>query len=111
MRNFRQLFINSTTAQKTVYMPMELILNKKCYVSSSCVLDFKKISSNTLDRTVREVLHLINQLHDGRPIGPALAAYSLSAAQGVPCIFWSLKVHHHRHKRPAFNPSPLHMRQ
>ena len=56
------------------------------------------------------MLHLLNQLRDGRPIGPALAAESRSAAQGVPCILWSLKVHHHRHKRPAFNPSPLHMR-
>jgi hypothetical protein len=28
-RNFRQLFRNFTTAQKLVYMPMELILNKK----------------------------------------------------------------------------------
>jgi len=27
-RNFRQLFINCTTAQKPVYIPMELILNK-----------------------------------------------------------------------------------
>jgi len=29
MRNFQQLFRNCTTAQKRVYMPMELILNKK----------------------------------------------------------------------------------
>jgi hypothetical protein len=28
------VFIKSTTAQKPVYMPMELILNKKSYVSS-----------------------------------------------------------------------------
>jgi hypothetical protein len=33
-RNFRQLFRNWTTAQKPVYMPMELILNKRRYVSS-----------------------------------------------------------------------------
>ena len=39
-RNFRQFFRNCTTAQKPVYMPMELILNKKSYVSSSCVFDF-----------------------------------------------------------------------
>jgi hypothetical protein len=31
--NFRQLFRNFTTAQKYVYMPMELILNNKIYVS------------------------------------------------------------------------------
>jgi hypothetical protein len=60
--------------------------------------------------TAREMLHLLNQLRDGRPIGPALAADSLSAAQGVPCILWSLKVHHHHHKRLALNPSPLHKR-
>jgi hypothetical protein len=41
-RNFRQLFRNCTTAQKPVYVPMELILNKKSYESSSCVSDFKK---------------------------------------------------------------------
>jgi len=28
-RNFRQLFRNCTTAQKPVYVPVELILNKK----------------------------------------------------------------------------------
>jgi hypothetical protein len=38
-RNFRQLFRNCTTVQKPVYMPMEVILNKKV-VSSSCVFDF-----------------------------------------------------------------------
>jgi transposase len=37
---FRQLFRNCTTAQKPVYMPMELILNIKGHVSSSCVFDF-----------------------------------------------------------------------
>ena len=42
---FGQLFRNWTTAQKPVYMPMEFILNKKRYVSSSCVFDFKKNQS------------------------------------------------------------------
>ena len=60
--------------------------------------------------TAREMLHAMNQLRDGRPIRPALAADSRSAAQRVPCMLWSLKVHHHCHKRPALNPSPLHTR-
>jgi hypothetical protein len=77
---------------------------------------YKNIANPLLPRclyilaTARGMLHLLNQLRDGRPIGPALATDSPSTAQGVPCILWSLKVHHHHHKRPAFNPSPLHMR-
>ena len=35
-RNFRQLFRNFMTTQKPVYVPMELILNKK----KICVFDF-----------------------------------------------------------------------
>jgi len=46
-RNFRHVFRNCTTAQKPVYMPMELILNKKeVYVFLMC-LRFKKISPKT----------------------------------------------------------------
>ena len=42
-RNFRQLFRHCTSAQKPVYMQMELILNlKNMYVSSSSVFDLKK---------------------------------------------------------------------
>jgi hypothetical protein len=42
-RIFRQLFRNCTTAQKPVYIPMELILNKyKQYVSYSCLRFLKK---------------------------------------------------------------------
>jgi len=44
-RNFRQLFRKCTIAQKPVYMPMELILNKKSYVSSI----LKKISPKTFE--------------------------------------------------------------
>jgi len=33
-RNFQQLFRNCTTTQKPVYMPLELILNLKKYLSS-----------------------------------------------------------------------------
>jgi len=33
-RNFRQTFRNCTTAQKPIYTPMELILNKKWYTFS-----------------------------------------------------------------------------
>jgi len=44
---FRQLFRNCTTAQNPVYMSVELILNKKRNVSSSCVFDLKKISPKT----------------------------------------------------------------
>jgi len=36
-RNFWKLFWNWTTEQKTVYMPLELTLKKKRYVSSSVV--------------------------------------------------------------------------
>jgi hypothetical protein len=43
------------TAQKPVYMPMEPILNKKNYVSSSCVLDLKKNSPKTF------VPHCVNE--------------------------------------------------
>jgi hypothetical protein len=35
---------------------MELILNKKSYVSSSCVLDLKKTVLNLLDRTMYVML-------------------------------------------------------
>jgi hypothetical protein len=38
---FLAAFRNCTTAQKPIYMPMELILNKK-KVSSSCVFVFLK---------------------------------------------------------------------
>jgi len=44
---FGSFIIKCTTAQKPVYMPMELILNKRRYVASSCVFDFKKISPKT----------------------------------------------------------------
>jgi hypothetical protein len=47
-RNFCQPFVNCTTAQKPVYMPMELILNKK----KVCVFDLKKSVLKRLDRTV-----------------------------------------------------------
>jgi len=50
---FSANFRNCTTAQKPIYMPMELILNKKKYVSSSCVFDFlKKSVLKLLERTV-----------------------------------------------------------
>ena len=39
---FSAVFRNCTTAQKPVYMPLELILNKIRYVSSSCLLFLKK---------------------------------------------------------------------
>jgi len=39
---FDSFFRNCTTVQKPVYMPMELILNKKRYVSYSCVFYLKK---------------------------------------------------------------------
>jgi hypothetical protein len=52
-RNFRQLLRNCTTAQKLVYMLVELILNKKKYVYSSRVFDLKKKSVlKLLDCTV-----------------------------------------------------------
>ena len=37
---FSAVFRNFTTTQNSVYMPMELILNKKRSVSSPCVFDF-----------------------------------------------------------------------
>jgi hypothetical protein len=47
-RNFRQLFRNFTTAQKHVYMPMELIFEEKKVVCLSHVSSiFKKISHKT----------------------------------------------------------------
>jgi hypothetical protein len=42
-KNFRQLFRNCTTAQKPVYMPMELTLNYK--KKKVCVFDLKKNQS------------------------------------------------------------------
>ena len=36
---FLELFRKCTTAHKLLYMPMQLILNKKKYVSSSSVFD------------------------------------------------------------------------
>ena len=47
-RNFRQLFRNCTTAQKSVYMQTELILNKKkgIYLPHGSSI-FKKISPKT----------------------------------------------------------------
>jgi hypothetical protein len=52
-RNFRQLFRNTTTAQKPVYMPMELILNKKHLCVFLMFLRFLKNSVlKLLDRTV-----------------------------------------------------------
>jgi hypothetical protein len=47
-RNFRQLFGNCTTAQKPVYVPMELILNKK----KGCLRLLKKLVLKLLNRTV-----------------------------------------------------------
>ena len=50
---FQQLFRSSMTKQKSVYMPMELILNKnKSYVSSSCLRFLKKSVLKLLDCTV-----------------------------------------------------------
>jgi hypothetical protein len=47
-RNFRQLFRNCTIALKPVYMPMELILNKKIM----CLRFLKRSVLKLLDRTV-----------------------------------------------------------
>jgi len=44
---FRQLFRNCTTAQKPVYMPMELILNKKSMCLPHVSSIFKKIIPKT----------------------------------------------------------------
>jgi hypothetical protein len=52
MRNFRQVFINCTTAQKAVYIPMELILNKKVCVFLRCLQFLRKSALKRLDRTV-----------------------------------------------------------
>jgi hypothetical protein len=51
-RNFRQLFRNNTTAQKPVYMPMELILNKK-------IMSLPHVSSIFLKKT--SVQKLLNR--------------------------------------------------
>ena len=52
-RNFRQLFRNCTIAQKPVYMPMELILNKKKVCVFLVYLRFfKKSVQKLLDRNV-----------------------------------------------------------
>ena len=52
-RNFRQLFINYTTAQKHVYMPMELILNKRKVCVFLIYLRFlKKSALKLLDHSV-----------------------------------------------------------
>ena len=48
-RNFRQLFRNCMTAQKPVFMPMELILNLK---KDMCLLFKQKSVLKLLDRTV-----------------------------------------------------------
>ena len=49
-RKFRQLFRNCTTAQKPVYMPMELILNKNKSIFLPHVSPvFKKISPKTFE--------------------------------------------------------------
>jgi len=44
---FSAAFQNCTTAQKPVYMPMGIILNKKRFVSSCSGFDLKKISPTT----------------------------------------------------------------
>jgi hypothetical protein len=49
---FSAAFRNYTTAQNPVYMPVELISNRKSYVLSSFVFDLKKSVLNLLDRTV-----------------------------------------------------------
>jgi hypothetical protein len=47
-QEFTAVFRNCTTAQKPVYMPMELIFNLKKVMSSSCVFDFfLKVSPKT----------------------------------------------------------------
>jgi len=51
--NFRQLFRNCTTSQKSIFMPMELIMNKKnVCVFLTCLRFLEKSVLKLLDRSV-----------------------------------------------------------